>query len=158
MSEPGNSVPVLRVAAIGAAVAALVAAGAATASSAYRPGPTNACLAKHHVLLTPHKTAWANSIGMPVTSIESIVFMGYPIGVLDTGTLLFAKNAAGAHAAAQAYFAYYLAYDVKQHHGTRKQIAASLNAMDEVIGNVFVPWNNFPQSAGARRVLKNCLR
>jgi hypothetical protein len=113
---------------------------------------------KHHVLLTPHKLAWANSIGMPVTSIESIVFTGFPSGALDTGTLLFAKDAAGARAAARAYFTYYLAYDVKQHQGTRKQIAAELNAMDEVIGNVFVPWNNFPQSAAAQHVLKSCLR
>src|SRR4051794_14372574 len=134
---------------------AVVACG--EASSRYTKQPTDACLTRHHVLLTQHSLVFTSGVGMPVTSVESFVFTGIPTGVVDNGTLLFADDAAAAKKAERVYFDYYVRYDVTKLHQSRKRVISALKAMDDTIGNAVVLWNNYPQTRAAKRILRSCL-
>jgi hypothetical protein len=130
----------------------VAAAGAATEKR------TNACLKAHHVLTAPRAPRGVTRFGVHVEQFESFAFHGVPKKTYDSGSLIFERNAAAAARAKQTLYSRYAAFEIKHSSESPYRIRLDLRDTEEVIGNVVVVWNNYPQHAVAKSILRTCLR
>ncbi len=139
-----------------AVVVALVLAAAAAAATQKR---ANACLRAHHVLTKPVARKTVTRFGVRVLQIESFSFHGVPAKTYDNGTLIFERDAKTAAQAQRTLYSRFAAYEIKHSNGKvgPYTIRLDLRRTETVIGNAVVIWNNYPQHAKAKAVLRGCL-
>ncbi len=143
------------------AAAAIVVALAATATAAAATEPrANTCLHAHRVLTKPVAKKTVTRFGVRVLQIESFSFHGVPPKAYDNGTLVFERDAKTAAQAQRTLYSRFAAYEIKHSNGKvgPYTIRLNLRRTEAVVGNAVVIWNNYPQHAKAKAVLRGCLR
>lgn len=143
---------------LAAAIAvALVLAASAAAATEKR---TNACFKAHQILTKAVAKTTVTRFGVRVLAIESFSFHGAAAKVFDNGTLLFERDAKTAVQAQRTLYSRLAAYEIKQGNGSVSpyRIRLNLRNTQDVVGNVVVFWNTYPQHRAAKRILADCLR
>ena len=120
---------------------------------------TNACLKAHRVLTAPRPLKDVTKFGVRALQFESFSFHGLPPKVYDSGSLIFEKNAAAAVTAQHTLYSRLAAYEIRLGKGkvSPYTIRRNLRRTEAVVGNVVVIWNNYPQKASAKTILRGCL-